>query len=208
MSTEVYLIRHGETIWNKAGRFQGCTDIDLSEDGIKQANYLKEALKNKFDVIYASPLKRAYDTAVILGESNGGLLPIIEEDIKEINFGKWEGLTFQEIKETYPEEFNAWRSDEVNGNLMGGDLTLKKVSIRATEAIRRLVVENEGKKIAIVAHGGIIKAGLIGLFDWKITMYHHFYLGNTSVTRLSFVTPSYPLLIGFNDMHHLPGHTL
>jgi len=208
MSTEVYLIRHGETIWNKAGRFQGCTDIDLSEDGIKQANYLKEALKNKFDVIYASPLRRAYDTAVILGESNGGLLPIIEEDIKEINFGKWEGLTFQEIKETYPEEFNAWRSDEVNGNLMGGDLTLKKVSIRATEAIRRLVVENEGKKIAIVAHGGIIKAGLIGLFDWKITMYHHFYLGNTSVTRLSFVTPSYPLLIGFNDMHHLPGHTL
>ncbi|BCJ96070.1 phosphoglycerate mutase [Anaerocolumna cellulosilytica] len=206
MSTEVYLIRHGETIWNKAGRFQGCTDIDLSEDGIKQANHLKEALKHKFDVIYASPLRRAYDTAVILGESNGGLLPIIEDDIKEINFGTWEGFTFHEIKEKYPEEFNAFRSDE--GKLMGGDLTLEKVIIRATEAIRKLVEANQGKKIAIVAHGGIIKAALIGLFDWKITMYHHFYLGNTSITRLSFVTPSNPLLIGFNDMHHLPGHTL
>ena len=68
MKTTVLLIRHGETEWNQLGKFQGCTDIELSKDGIKQAELLRDRLNGDFDYIYASPLKRAYETARVISE--------------------------------------------------------------------------------------------------------------------------------------------
>lgn len=203
MHTEILLIRHGETEWNASGRFQGCKDISLAQEGIVQANYLKERLKNNFDIVYTSPLSRAMETAEIICRGTS-LKPIPEDGIKEIGFGSWEGLTIKEIKDTYPDEFNSWRIDEENANLMGGDLSLKKASLRAKEAILKIASENKGKKIIIVAHGGIIKAGLIGLFDWKMTMYHKLNLGNTAITKLTFSNSLNTRLVTLNDTSHLP----
>lgn len=203
MHTEILLIRHGETEWNASGRFQGCKDISLAQEGIVQANYLKERLKNNFDIVYTSPLSRAMETAEIICRGTS-LKPIPEDGIKEIGFGSWEGLTIKEIKDTYPDEFNSWRIDEENANLMGGDLSLKKASLRAKEAILKIASENKGKKIIIVAHGGIIKAGLIGLFDWKMTMYHKLNLGNTAITKLTFSNSLNTRLVTLNDISHLP----
>lgn len=93
MKTTLLLVRHGETEWNKLGKFQGCTDIELSKDGINQAENLKLKLNEEFDVIYSSPLKRAYETAKILAKDKD---ITILEDIREINFGEWEGLTISQ----------------------------------------------------------------------------------------------------------------
>ncbi len=215
MKTELYLVRHGETEWNKLGRFQGCTDIDLSDDGIQQAKLLMEKLENKFDYIYTSPLSRAVQTATIINQDKTFRKPTIVQDLREINFGAWEGLTSAQIKEQYPSEFQAWRTDEINANLVGGDLSLKNASTRVTNAIMGIVNEHIGKRIVIVAHGGIIKAGLIGLFEWKMTMYHKFFLDNTSVSKISFdeSNPQHesvflshltPTLLNLNDVSHLP----
>lgn len=204
MKTELYLVRHGETEWNKLGRFQGCTDIDLSDDGIQQAKLLMEKLENKFDYIYTSPLSRAVQTATIINQDTADRKPIIIQDLREINFGAWEGLTSEQIKEQYPSEFQTWRTDEAKANLVGGDLSLKNASTRVTNAILNIVNEHIGKRIVIVAHGGIIKAGLIGLFEWKMTMYHRFFLGNTSVSKISFGQNLNPTLITLNDISHLP----
>jgi len=203
MKTQVLLVRHGETKWNVSGKFQGCTDISLSEEGILQAHYVKERLQGDFDCIYASPLKRALKTAEIITE-NTEITPIISKEIREINFGEWEGLTLNQIEASYNKEFKIWRNDEINGNLVGGDLSIKMASIRARKEILRIVKENTGKRIIIVAHGGIIKAGLIGIFDWKMTMYHKMILGNTSVSKLVFDEELNPMLIFFNDLSHLP----
>lgn len=202
MSTEILLIRHGETLWNKLGKFQGSVDIELSEDGRKQARALKKVLKNDFQAVYASPLTRAMETAHILCEGTS-LQAIPCEGMKEINFGAWEGLTFNEIKNNYPEEFNAWRADEKEGPLVGGDLSLLNASLRAAEAIRTVAENHQGEKVLIIAHGGIIKAGLIGLFEWKMTMYHHFYVGNTAISKLNFRSTDDPVLESFNDTNHL-----
>lgn len=204
MKTELYLVRHGETEWNKLGRFQGCTDIELSDDGIQQAKLLMEKLENKFDYIYTSPLSRAVQTATIINQDTVDRKPIIIQDLREINFGAWEGLTSEQIKEQYPSEFQTWRTDEAKANLVGGDLSLKNASTRVTNAILNIVNEHIGKRIVIVAHGGIIKAGLIGLFEWKMTMYHRFFLGNTSVSKISFGQNLNPTLITLNDISHLP----
>lgn len=203
MHTEILLIRHGETEWNASGRFQGSKDISLAEEGVVQAKFLKERLQNDFDIVYASPLSRAMETAEIICEGTN-LNPIPEDGIKEIGFGSWEGLTIDQIRDQYPEEFNIWRTDEENAALMGGDLSLKQASFRAKEAILKIASANRGKKIIIVAHGGIIKAGLIGLFDWKMTMYHKFNLGNTAITKLIITDSLDARLITLNDTSHLP----
>lgn len=203
MHTEILLIRHGETEWNASGRFQGSKDISLAQEGIIQAKFLKERLQCDFDGVYTSPLSRAMETAEIICEGTS-LKPIIENEIREIEFGHWEGLTINEIRDQYPKEFNFWRTDEENADLMGGDLSLRKASHRAKEAILRIANENKGKKVIIVAHGGIIKAGLIGLFDWKMTMYHKLNLGNTAITKLIITKTSDAKLITLNDTSHLP----
>ena len=91
MKTTVLLIRHGETEWNLLGKFQGCTDIALSQDGIKQAEALRDRLKGDFDYIYSSPLMRANETAKILASEYNKEVEVVQ-DIREINFGEWEGV--------------------------------------------------------------------------------------------------------------------
>lgn len=204
MKTEILFVRHGETEWNKVGRFQGSTDISLSDEGILQANYLMKRLNNKFDSIYTSPLSRAFHTATILCQSNPDLEPVIVDNLTEINFGAWEGLTIDQIKEQYPNEHHHWKTDEENGYLVGGDLTIKNASLRAKDAILDIANAQKGKRIVIVAHGGILKAGLIGLFGWKMTMYHKFFLGNTSITKVTLSDTLSPVLVSLNDTSHLP----
>ena len=202
MKTTVLLIRHGETEWNKLGKFQGCTDIPLANEGIEQAKLLRDRLNGDFDYIYASPLMRAFETAKILAAKGGKEVNIVSE-IREINFGEWEGLTIKGIAEKYPEVFKGWRTDKLEGNFSGGDLSIHNASNRARNCIIDIVREHEGKKIVIVAHGGIIKAALIGIFGWDMTMYHKMALGNTCINTITFNENMKPVLVSLNDINHL-----
>ena len=99
--TRFYLIRHGETLWNRQGRYQGSTDIELSEEGLAQAELVAKRFRYlPLDKIYASPLKRALVTAQTIGRETG-ITPIVDEHFKEINFGAWEGMSIPELKEAY-----------------------------------------------------------------------------------------------------------
>ena len=202
MKTTVLLIRHGETEWNTLGKFQGCTDIDLSEEGIKQAGLLNNRLKGNFDYIYTSPLSRAFETANILASDTNKEV-IVAPEIREINFGEWEGLTVHEIAEKYPEVFKAWRTDKKESYICGGDSSIHNATNRAKKCILDIVSKHKGEKIAIVAHGGIIKAALIGIFGWDMTMYHKMALGNTCINTLTFNDGLKPALVGLNDTNHL-----
>lgn len=203
MKTKVLLIRHGETDWNKELRFQGSTNIPLCEEGIKQAKLASKKLGGNFDVVYASPLDRAYQTANIICE-NTSISPIIHNDLREINFGPWEGYTLAQIEELFPNDFTNWRNDPNDGFFTDGDKSIKEVSTRCKNAILDIVANNIGKTILIVAHGGILRAGLVGLFGWDMTMYHKFILGNTSITTLTFHEDNdIPFLINLNDINHL-----
>ena len=203
MKTKVFLVRHGETEWNRLGKFQGCKNIDLSKEGIVQAQYLSERFNDNFHYIYTSPLKRAVQTANVIA-TNNTTKPIIVNELREINFGEWEGLTIKEISNNFPKEFNDWRNDKVEAPMCGGDLSLKNASIRAKNAITEIVDIHKEKKILIVAHGGIIKAGLIGLFEWDMTMYHKINLGNTAICEIDFDFDLNPTIVKINDTSHLP----
>lgn len=202
MSTTLYLVRHGETDWNKLHRFQGRTDILLNKDGIAQAECLNKRFSSQFDVIYTSPLKRAVQTAKIIAKDLD-IKPAIYEDLIEIDFGEWEGSSFKDIKEKFKEEYQLWQTDEEIGPLMGGESSMKNASIRARNSIYDIINNNIDKKIIIVAHGGIIKAGLLGIFNLNMNMYHSLFLDNTSVTTIKFYEDRNPVILGFNDTSHL-----
>lgn len=202
MKTTVLLIRHGETEWNKMGKFQGGTDIPLADDGIRQAKLLRDRINGEFDYIYTSPLSRALETARIVASKSKSRV-IIAPEIREINFGEWEGLTIKGIAEKYPEVFEDWKTSKIEGSFIGGDLSIHNASSRSTKCIMDIVNKHKGKRIVIIAHGGIIKAGLIGIFGWDMTMYHKMALGNTCINTVIFNDDLKPVLVCLNDTNHL-----
>lgn len=204
MATTLLLIRHGETPWNLEGRVQGCTDIDLSNAGRLQAKLLADRLKGNFDAVYSSPLNRAFETGEILCQ-NTKHTPTKIQDLIEVNFGSWEGLTFPEIKESYLEHYTKWRTDEQVGPMYDGEKSIQNVARRAKNCITELIKKHPDETIVIVSHGGFIKSALIGLLDLKTNMYHKFTLGNTCITTLRFDEELNPVLLGLNDTCHLRG---
>lgn len=202
MSTKLLLIRHGETKWNTLGKFQGCQDIELTENGILQAQMLHRRLQGDFDVIYTSPLRRAFLTAEIICASHP-LSPIAEKDLTEIHFGSWEGLTYKEIRATYPEHFTKWQTDHEIGPLYDGEQSIKNACLRVENCLQKIIATHPNQKIAVISHGGLIKAALIALFNWHMGMYHQIALGNTCITTIHFNDEFTPILIGLNDTNHL-----
>ncbi len=111
----VYLIRHGRTKYDDDDRFCGVSDPDLSEKGIEQAISLGKFFRNKsIETVYSSELKRSIETAKIICALNPETELIITQNLNEINFGKWEGLTREEIKKHFPREYKKWSIDPFN----------------------------------------------------------------------------------------------
>ena len=199
--TNLIFIRHGETPWNALLKVQGCTDISLSDEGRTQAMLLANRLQGDFNAVYCSPLERAFETAsIICGNSQK---PIAVDDLREINFGSWEGFTFKEIKTKYPNEFNNWLVDDTDGTMLDGDISIRNVSQRAIDCIYPLIKKHPDETILIVSHGGFIKSALIGIFGWNMSMYHHFAMGNTALTTVRFNDDLMPTLLTLNDTTHL-----
>lgn len=185
---ELYLFRHGQTDSNIAMRFLGATDIPLNEVGISQA---KAAVFNdiKFDAIYASPLTRTMQTAEILNENQG--LEIIKlDDIKERNFGCFDNLTVEEMKELNIEEYDAWQADYENYRISDGESAadvLERIS-RAMEKIidnHKSAVEGaKDERVLIVSHLNAIRFMLSAVFGFSFQQSRIFDIKNTAYVKL------------------------
>src|SRR5262245_16454111 len=110
-STRVLLVRHGATVLSAEDRFAGSTDVDLSEEGRRQAQALAERLEgDKLAAVYASPMRRPLVTAAILGDPHK-LVPSALDGLREIGHGVWESLTRREVEERFPADYAAWEQD-------------------------------------------------------------------------------------------------
>ncbi len=201
MTTRLIFIRHGQSTWNQARRWQGHADPPLSDNGRRQARLLARRLSTwQIDHIYASDLMRASETATILGKPLG-IQPAIDPDWRERGFGALEGLTSEEIEARYPE---VWAS-RLNGPIMGvsGAEEHADVVARAVAACDRLLSRHPGKTIAVVSHGGMILTTLVQLL--RLPPSGHALLsvgGNTSISQVV-VEHGYARLTGLNDTAHL-----
>jgi len=170
--TEIILVRHGETEWNVAEVFRGQIDIDLSARGVRQAELLAGYLSTSaIEAIYSSPLKRALKTAEIIANSHN-LKVNVEPDLIDFNFGRWQGLSHQEVKEKDGDLYARWTAHPEKARMPGGE-TLADVRKRVIR-VRNKVIENHRGTIVIVGHRVVNKVmvcALLGLDDshfWKI----------------------------------------
>jgi len=154
--TTLFIIRHGKTEGAEDRRYKGHIDVPLSEEGLKEVEFLAEVLSSagiKDSHIYSSDLKRAMQTAEIIGRVLGCSITV-EPRLRERNFGLWEGMTFDEISKKWPEAFENWKADPLRFHPPEGESTLE-VRDRVIEAVNEILHRHKGQKIFIIAHGGV-----------------------------------------------------
>ena len=162
--TEIILIRHGETEWNVEEIFRGRIDIELNENGIKQAELLAEYLSQvEIYAIYSSPLKRALKTAEVVA-SYHNLDVEIASDLIDFDYGRWQGLPHQEVKDKYKELYAEWIKNPHRVKMPGGE-SLDDVRRRAISVVDNIISKYEGT-VALVSHRVVNKVlicALLGL---------------------------------------------
>lgn len=194
-------MRHGQTSWNLEKRTQGGKDSDLTTLGIQQAESLSKKLENiKLNSIYASPLKRAYTTAEIIAK-NQNLSCILDDRLVEMNFGDWEGLTHEQIKKSYPEEFKIWRSEPHMATIPNGE-TISIVQERMVAFLNDIIIKSGDENILVVSHSATIKLLLLHILSMDLNHYYNLQQDNCAINLITF-KPYGPVLVKYNDICHM-----
>lgn len=156
MKTTIYLVRHGTTDWNEAGRYQGLSDIPLNEKGAREAEEVGKALSTiSFSTIYSSPLIRAHATANEIAKHQNIPVKLIEK-LKERSYGEFEGMTFNEIEQN-PYFQNHLKDSWYLAGAPKGE-SFEETTTRVADALSEIVANHGHETIGIVAHGGVIKS--------------------------------------------------
>ncbi len=172
--TRLALVRHGETIWNTENRYAGSTDIALSPRGREQAERLAHwASSADLAAIWVSPLLRARETAAP-SERVTGIAARVDLRLREIHFGRGEGLTETEMSRSFPEEFAAFQTDPVAHHLPGGE-DPRDVAERAIACFKEIEMEIEtqhaGGRVLVVTHNTLIRVALCRLLGVPLDKY-------------------------------------
>ncbi|MBI4790564.1 MAG: histidine phosphatase family protein [Chloroflexi bacterium] len=207
MTLELYLIRHGESEWNRSSRYTGQQDIPLSETGREQARRLAHRLVGvKFAAIYASPLRRARETAHILGSITQTRVTL-EPGLAEIHHGQWEGLTPLQVAEKFGSDYARWRTQPHTVVMPQGE-SLADVMQRAEQSLRRILAEHPRGKIAVCSHDAVIRVLLLKTLGLSL---EHFWKWSFENAALNILQCSGEgdrrtwRLLRLNDTTHLDG---
>lgn len=200
--TRIMLVRHGVTEWNNKGRIQGQSDTNLAPDGVHQSRLLTAHFPfDIVDAIYSSDLHRAFTTAeVIASRFNLDIIPV--KEFREINFGEWEGKTFEEVAKEDPVEFKKFFLQPDMLLIKGGE-TFAEVQNRAITMLKRIVHDIGDKKhIVIVSHGAVIRTIIAYILEMPLRKLWTLKQHNTAVNILRVDDGAYSLEL-LNGIYHL-----
>ncbi|MGL5378297.1 MAG: histidine phosphatase family protein [Cetobacterium sp.] len=190
---QIILIRHGESELNVKGVYYGSLNPGLTEKGKEQAKNTRDILKNiDYHKIYASDLKRAFHTAEIVNTKKIEIL--IDKNIRELNFGIFEGHTYEELKLKYPKELEESQKNWENYNYISGE-SVFELQKRAINFINTNINFNENT--VLVTHWGVINTILSHYFSNNLDSYWKFSVKNAGVVIIEF-SDGYPILKGLN----------
>ncbi|WP_448589712.1 histidine phosphatase family protein [Thermodesulfobium sp.] len=184
---KIYLIRHGETKWNKESRYQGVKDVPLSEKGIEQVKRLGRYFSGlPLDIIVSSPLSRTKETAdYIVNFYPKELQVFYDKRFLEISHGLWEGKVVDEVKEEFKEIYDFWKTKPYEAKMPEGE-GLHDVSLRATSAFKEWVGKYKGKDIAFVTHDVVIRVIMMDIFSLPYDFFWKFKLANAGINILEY----------------------
>lgn len=203
-ATEFWVVRHGESTWNVAGRYQGQADVPLSEVGVLQASTLAERLTGqRFDAVYSSDLLRASQTAGIVAERLAGNPAVhLDPGLREINVGSLSGLVIGDIKTQFPEYLQQLAADPWRTRRPGGE-SMEDLFTRCAAAFHGIRSAHPGQRVLVFTHGGVVRVAVgLALGGVPANAWARLSVNNTSMTRVLLDAQSGTLL-GFNDDAHL-----
>ena len=210
-----YLIRHGESVSNAAGRVQGQEDVELSATGLAQAQAVAAWSRSLFENVegppieelWSSPLRRARETAEAIAAATG--LPLrIDDQLRELHAGIFQGHLWADLEARFPDEVARWRSGDADFAIPGGE-SRAQLAARGRTALERLAAR-PARGMIVVGHGGILTAALGSLVGKSHPLLAAAAerpftklpaLANCSVTLVRWPGPE---LVSFNDTAHLP----
>ena len=205
-ATRILAIRHGETAWNVDARIQGQLDVALNQTGRWQAHRLALALADEgIDAVYASDLRRALETAQAVAAGCGCGI-VTDTGLRERGFGEFEGLTFKEVEQRWPQQSERWRKRDPHFGPGGGEALLAFYT-RCVDSVARLASAHPGQAIAVVAHGGVMDCLYRAATRAELQAPRSWQLLNASVNRLLLTEPGLTL-VGWNDTYHLEDSSL
>jgi phosphoserine phosphatase len=199
------LVRHGESEWNRIGRYQGQLDAPLSELGLRQAEALAERLSSeKLDAIYSSPLQRARRTADAIAGFHRSLE--IQEDpaLLEIHHGDWQGLFAADVRERYAEALEEWRTHPTRVQMPNGE-SFSNI-LKRTLNFQERICKQHGRDATILAstHDVVVKILIADALGMHMDRINRLWITNASISVIEY-TESLPFLVSLSEACHL-GH--
>lgn len=207
--TELLIIRHGETAWNTLRKLQGHVDIPLNAEGTRQAKALASALQNeKLDAIISSDLQRAVQTAGEIARLQG-ISTRLDSDLRERCFGGFEAQLYSELPQLYPQEYMQWRTRDPDFHFPApqhdpdyiGEST-RTFHTRVLTCLFHYATQFEGKKIAIITHGGVLECAYRAANNLPLNAERTITIVNASINRFTWIENQLQLNT-WGNMKHL-----
>jgi probable phosphoglycerate mutase len=205
MPTRVFLVRHGATDLTAEDRFAGSSDIPLSEEGRRQVASLAERLKDeKLDAIYASPLLRTLETARILAAPHG-IEPVAAPGLREIDYGRWEGMRRSEVEQAFRDEYEIWQEDPLTIGPQNGESGMNVLN-RALPVMRQIVERHRHRAVLVVSHKGTNRLLISSLLGFDVRGYRdRLEQSPAALSILDFMSEVRVRLKLLNDVSHYEG---
>jgi broad specificity phosphatase PhoE len=204
-ATITILLRHGDTRLSPEHRFSGLSDEPLSAAGARQVEAAAQRLASgaRIDAIVSSPLRRAAATASRVAEELG-LTATSDDDLRETDFGEWEGLTISEIQDRWPQAVVAWQHDPHQAP-PGGE-SFADTECRVNRACERILRNHRGETVLVVSHITPIKILLCRALGVPLLTMYRFYLGSACINEVQWHGNEFAAVRKVNDTSHLYGH--
>jgi alpha-ribazole phosphatase len=194
---DLILVRHGETDSNTRGTYCGWTDIELNANGLEQAYKASDKFGSiKPDIVYSSPLKRAYETAGIICKKSGCQV-LCDKSLMEQSFGEWEDMTYIEISKKYPNDYMSWQNDWKNYCIRDGESSFQFYK-RVTSFVDNIIDRHDSGVIVMVTHLGCIRYIVSYLLGLSMDGFWRFKVDNGSISKVKITDEKYAYLEALN----------
>jgi probable phosphoglycerate mutase len=198
----LYLVRHGQTAASRENRFSGSSDLPLTAVGEAMAEAFAQAYASlTWDAIYTSPMLRARQTAGALCRRTG-VQATVDDGLKEIDYGEWEGLRQDEVKERWPEAFEYWADDVASRGTPGGE-TAFQVAARAMRVVEAIRSRYQRGNVLLVSHKATLRVITCALLGLDVRLFRERIAQPVCAVTLFAVTSTTALLTLLGDRTHL-----
>ena len=199
--TQLIIIRHGETEWNLEGRIQGHMDSPLTESGRAQAEAIATRLQTvEVNALYSSDRGRAYSTAQVVSHKTGQDI-LTDKRLRELHLGKFEGLTEEEVRKRFPEEY-VYLKKAVPDYIYPGGESKEQFSLRVISCLEELMGKHQGEQIVVITHGGALSRLIRYTLGMPVVGSNEYKICNAALNIFSYENKRWQLEI-WGDLSHL-----